>query len=84
MNIKSYSITVKQYFTNKNSYALKNYRLKNRSRSSDDNPEILFEIKYYDYYYVGDTIQSSTAINIDKLLNRITTLENRIQQLENA
>ena len=48
MNIKSYSITVKQYFTNKNSYALKNYRLKNRSRSSDDNPEILFEIKYYD------------------------------------
>ena len=39
---------------------------------------------YYDYYYVGDTIQSSTAINLDALITKLNILENRVQQLENA
>ena len=39
---------------------------------------------YADYYYVGDTIQSSYAINLDTLLTKLNTLENRIQELENA
>ena len=40
--------------------------------------------QYYDYYYVGDTIQSSTAINLDALITKLNTLENRVQELENA
>ena len=40
--------------------------------------------KYYDYYYVGETIQSSNAINLDALITKLNTLENRVQELENA
>ena len=40
--------------------------------------------KYYNYYYAGETIQSSNAINLDALITKLNTLENRVQELENA
>ena len=39
---------------------------------------------YADYYYVGDTIQASYAINLDTLLTKLNTLESRVQELENT